>query len=517
VPGSIDISLIVCAYAMSRELPRTIYSLSRDYQHGLADIDYEILVVDNGSPEPVDEAALQRIAPNLRVLQTSPAPQSPVKAINAAAEASDSRILGVFIDGARMASPGLIARALDAYKSDPTKVIGTLGFHLGPDVQMRSFFAGYNQAVEDQLLATTPWRENGYTLFHISALAASSAEGWFGCIAESNGVFLDRRMWRELGGFDERFCAPGGGFVNLDFWERAVRASGYRPWIILGEATFHQVHGGAATNGTVAARGRMSDEYRQIRGADFVTPAYRPQFVGRLDEEMMARRVGAPQGPPRRVQSIGERAFAVSLPPHLMDSVQAGTLRTRYKGLRLAKNPFDLALYLRLLQNLNPRTIIEIGTLEGGSAVWLRDQCSSLGLNTQVLSLDVTVPPVQVEGVIFYRADSTRPSETFPTDDILRTPHPWLVIEDSSHTYDGVKSVLSYFDSLLRSNDYLVVEDGAVADLRDEDYRRYNDGPNRAVAEFIAGAGDRYRIDTESCDFYGYNMTYCPNGWLVRL
>jgi glycosyltransferase involved in cell wall biosynthesis len=282
-----DVTLIVCAYAMSRELPRTIYSLSRDYQRGLADIEYEILVVDNGSPEPVNEAALRRIAPNLRVLQTRPAPQSPVKAINAAAEASDSRMLGVFIDGARVASPGLIARALDAYESDSTKVIGTLGFHLGPDVQMRSFFAGYNQAVEDQLLSTIPWRENGYTLFHISVLAGSSTEGWFGCISESNGVFLDRRMWRALGGFDERFGAPGGGVVNLDFWERAVSASGYRPWIILGEATFHQVHGGAATNGTEAARAQMFDEYRQIRGRDFVTPRYRPQFVGCLNEEVM--------------------------------------------------------------------------------------------------------------------------------------------------------------------------------------------------------------------------------------
>jgi cephalosporin hydroxylase len=511
-----DVSLIVCTYAMSRELPNTIYSLSRGYQRDLAGVEYEILVVDNGSPEPVDEATLRFIAPNLRVLRTHPAPQSPVKAINAAAAASDGRLVGLFIDGARMASPGLIARALEAYDSDPTKVIGTLGFHLGPDVQMRSVFAGYNQAVEDQMLATTPWRENGYALFHISALAGSSAEGWFGCIAESNAVFLDRQVWQRLGGFDERFVAPGGGCVNLDFWERAVSASGGRPWIILGEATFHQVHGGVATNGTEAARAVMFDEYRQIHGRDFVTPRYTPQFVGRLDDEMMARRVGVPTGAPRHAYSVNGRAFAISLPPHLIDSVQAGTLRTRYKGMRLSKNPFDLVLYLRLLQNIKPRTIIEIGTSEGGSAIWLRDQCRTLGLDTRVLSLDLAMPTLQAEGVTFYKADSTRPSETFPTNVILSAPHPWLVIEGSAHSYASVRAVLSYFDELLKSNDYVVVEDGVVADLRDQRYREFDDGPNRAVAEFIANAGDKYRIDTDSCDFFGYNMTYCPNGWLVR-
>lgn len=510
------VSLIVCAYAMPRELLRTIYTLSRNYQRDIVDVDYEIIVVDNGSPEPVDEAELRRIAPNLRVLSTRAAPQSPVKAINAAAAGSRGHIVGLFIDGARMASPGLIARALEAYDSDSTKVIGTLAFHLGPDAQMRSVYAGYDRAIEDELLESINWRENGYTLFNISALAGPSMEGWFGCIAESNAVFVDREIWNTLGGLDERFAAPGGGCVNLDFWERAVNASGNRPWIVLGEATFHQIHGGAASNGTDAARASMFEEYRRIRGCEFVIPRYKPQFVGHLDAELMARRVGARADPPRRVYSIGARRFAVSLPPHLMDSVQTGTLRTRYRGLRLAKNPFDLALYLRLLQNLRPRTIIEIGTSEGGSAIWFRDQCRTLELDTQVLSLDLVTPPLQEEGITFFKADSTRPGETFPTADIRSTPHPWLVIEDSAHTYDSVSAVLSYFDELMVSNDYIVVEDGVVADLRDQYYRQYNDGPNRAVAEFIARTRDRYRIDTDICDFYGYNATYCPNGWLTR-
>lgn len=472
--------------------------------------------MDNGSPEPLDETALAEIAPNARVVRTYPASPSPVQAINAAANSANGRMLGLFIDGARMASPGLITRARQAYRSDPSKVIGSLGFHLGPDVQMRSVFAGYDQAIEDRLLNATPWRENGYKLFEISALAGSSAEGWFGCISKSNGLFLDSALWRELGGFDGRFMTPGGGLANLDFWERAVAASGGRPWMILGEGTFHQVHGGVATNGDNSAREPMSAEYRQIRGRNFITPRYEPQFVGALSDELISRRVGVPTKAPRKAHSINDRAFAVALPPHLLDTVQGGTLRTRYKGLRLAKNPFDLALYLRLLQVLRPRTIIEIGASEGGSAVWLRDQCRMLGMNTKILSLDLARPPATVEDVIFYEADSTRPHETFPNKEILCAPHPWLVIEDSAHSYASVSAVLGYFGDLLQPNDYIVVEDGVVADLRDQHYRQFDDGPNQAVAEFLAQEGGRYRIDTDYCDFYGYNMTYCPNSWLVR-
>ena len=184
--------------------------------------------------------------------------------------------------------------------------------------------------------------------------------------------------------------------------------------------------------------------------------------------------------------------------------------------MRLCKNPFDLALYLRLLQQLAPRTIIEIGASEGGSALWFVDQCRALQLETEVLSIDLIPPSVEAKGLTFFHGDSSRPGESFPTERIANAPHPWLVIEDSAHTYQSVRAVLRYFDAFLKSGDYIVIEDGVVADLQGQAYRKYEDGPNRAVAEFLMHAAGRYRIDSATCDFYGSNLTYCPNGWLVR-
>src|SRR5205823_2568041 len=95
--------------------------------------------------------------------------------------------------------------------------------------------------------------------------------------------------------------------------------------------------------------------------------------------------------------------------------------------------------------------------------------------------------------------------------------HPWLVVEDSAHLFEVTLAVLEFFDAHLDRDDYIVVEDGVVAFLPGEIYRRYEQGPNRAVEQFLLRNSDAYEIDRSLCDFYGYNATYNPNGWLRRV
>lgn len=283
-----EISILVCAYNMQRELPRTVYTLSSAYQTGLDGAAYELVVLDNGSTPAVDGDALRAIVPHVRVIRPDVCMASPARAINAAMRQLRGELLGLWIDGARLASPGIVGRAVEAWQADASRAIGTLAFHLGPDVQMRSVFDGYDVATEDALLASVPWRQDGYRLFDIAVPAGSSAAGWFGCIEETNGFFADRGLWHTLGGLDERFAAPGGGFVNLDLWRRAVEASQRQPWMILGEGTFHQVHGGAATNGTHEARAAMGREYEEIHGCAFEMPTYQARFVGNFSGRRMS-------------------------------------------------------------------------------------------------------------------------------------------------------------------------------------------------------------------------------------
>src|SRR5438093_1498870 len=97
---------------MARELPRTLRSLAPDYQQGIAADHYEVVVVDNGSPAPIDPAVLAAFPGRLRAKRIDPAPPSPAHAANVGAEMADGELVGLLIDGARIASPGLLGRAL---------------------------------------------------------------------------------------------------------------------------------------------------------------------------------------------------------------------------------------------------------------------------------------------------------------------------------------------------------------------------------------------------------------------
>lgn len=276
-----DVSLIVVVYNMAREASRTLLTLSAAYQQNIAADKYEVIVVDNGSTPPFDPHVLEALKGNFRLIRIDGATPSPVQAINHALSEARGKLIGVMIDGARMASPGLIALAGMAERLADRVVILTLGFHLGSEVQMNSVMLGYDQEKEDRLLAQSGWTENGYRLFDISVFAGSSAGGWFRPISESNAIFMHRELWNELGGFDERFQMPGGGLVNLDMLSRAVQSAN-AVVTLLGEGTFHQIHGGIATNAPHSPWDVFHAEYMEIRGHAFQTPTYRSLYLGAI-------------------------------------------------------------------------------------------------------------------------------------------------------------------------------------------------------------------------------------------
>lgn len=272
------VSLVVIAYNMARELPRTLRSLSPAMQRGAGDIDYEIIIVDNGSESPVAWPG----DPRVTVVRIADAQRSPAAAVNRGLAEARGALIGVMIDGARIASPGLISHAVRAALLHPRPVVATLGFHIGPDLQINSVRAGYDQATEDALLREADWEDDGYRLFAISSFAGSSSDGWFMPIAESNALFMTASMWRELGGYDERFVLPRGGFVNLDAYARACSLPGARLVVLLGEGTFHQLHTDVPPSVLESALEGFEAEYRDIRGRSFERPRPDTLYLGHV-------------------------------------------------------------------------------------------------------------------------------------------------------------------------------------------------------------------------------------------
>lgn len=237
------LSVVIACHAMARELPRTLRSLAPPYQRDAGKL--EVIVVDNGSPSPPRAEDFAALGLDLRVMRVDRPGPSPVAAVNLGLAAARAPLVGVWIDGARLASPGLLAACAAAAQLHPRAVVATLNHQLGPTRQHQAALTGYCQAVEDALLDGIGWPDDGYRLFDIATpeLAAPTAP-----MLESNALFLARAMWDELGGFDPAFTEPGGGVANPDTFIRACALPGAQLVRVLGEGTFHQFHGGVSTS-----------------------------------------------------------------------------------------------------------------------------------------------------------------------------------------------------------------------------------------------------------------------------
>ena len=141
------LSIVVIAYDMDREVARTLRSLTCGYQHGVNSSDYEVVLIDNGSPRPLDQEMLAAFPGQLRTIRLDPAAPSPAHAANVGLDMAKGDLVGLLIDGARLASPGLLGQSLIARRLDDRAVVATLAWHLGSEPHMRAKDVGYDQAL----------------------------------------------------------------------------------------------------------------------------------------------------------------------------------------------------------------------------------------------------------------------------------------------------------------------------------------------------------------------------------
>lgn len=201
------------------------------------------------------------------------------------------------------------------------------------------------------------------------------------------------------------------------------------------------------------------------------------------------------------------RGWSSSINPKIFPnrSTKLGALSLTYKGLMHVKTPFDLALYTRLIWELQPRTILELGSLQGGSGLWLADHMSVLCENPgEVHSFDLHTKCIHESAkhplLTFHEIDLSQ-VETLDKGLLMRLAHPWLVIDDA---HVQIFSTFSYLNHFLVSGDYYVIEDN----------------PMRADKEIVDGLElvekSGFLIDTYYTDAFGSNLTCAPNAWLRK-
>lgn len=280
------LSAIVVFFNMRREAPRTLYSLSREYQ-GLGDRRYEVIAIDNGSSEPLSSGLVRSFGPEFSYHYVQTDNPSPCETINEFVSNARFDNVMVIIDGARILSPGIAQLTLTALKAFAHPFIYTIGMHLGTKPQNYLVSTGYGQLVEDELLQRIDWKQNGYSLFSVSCPALSSKNGFFSRLSESNCFTLRKEDFTTAGSYRSEFKNAGGGLCNLELFNRLNDCMWLQPVVLLGEASFHQFHGGVATNVPISEHPWkvMEKEYAEIVGERYRNKFRPPFYLGPFREE----------------------------------------------------------------------------------------------------------------------------------------------------------------------------------------------------------------------------------------
>ena len=280
------LSVVVNFYNMQREAVRTLHSLTTGFQTGIQETEYEVIVLDSNSSKPLDPVWVESIQDNFTYRYVESQWPSPCEAMNVGIEMAKSDYVVCIIDGARILSPGVLSKMIQANTLFDNAFVQTMAMHIGEKIQNESAEEGYNQKLEDELMATVDWEKDGYQLFNISCLAGSSSKGFLNPVPECNCFSAPKNKLLELDGFDERFKAPGGGIVNHDVLNRMMEDESIQPVMLLGEATFHQFHGGVATNVPWAMHPMkvFKEEYMELRGKPYEPVVRQPIYFGNIHE-----------------------------------------------------------------------------------------------------------------------------------------------------------------------------------------------------------------------------------------
>jgi glycosyltransferase involved in cell wall biosynthesis len=242
------LSVIVIGYKMPGQLANTLFTLSAGYQLGVAEQDYEVIVVENASNDNFDESILPSLGGNFHFFRREEAASTPVPAVNFAFERCRGKAIGLMIDGARMITPRVIQYVLASQRISNQFFTVVPGYHLGAQAQHLNVSSGYNEATEKKLLDSTNWRNNGYELFSIADISGANPNGYLQPIMECNCMFASAASYKKIGYADKRFTQRGGGAINLHMF-RSLGLLEENKYIVLpGEGSFHQYHGGVTTS-----------------------------------------------------------------------------------------------------------------------------------------------------------------------------------------------------------------------------------------------------------------------------
>jgi cephalosporin hydroxylase/SAM-dependent methyltransferase len=519
-----ELAVVVVVHNMQREARRTLHSVSRGYQRGIDGLRYEVIVVENGSDpaQRLGDEFVRSFGPEFRYIDLGDdATPSPAGAINRGIAASSAPNLALMIDGAHVLTPGVLRFGMLALTTYAPAIATAKQWYVGPGQQPQMVAGGYDRRYEDRLFAAIRWPSDGYRLFEVGHFVGD--RDWFDGEWESNCIFVPRHLLEQVGAMDESFSEPGGGLVNLDFFERMAGTPGVTLVTMLGEGSFHQVHGGTTTNRVDPHEllKTYNDQYEELRGRRFRVPPQRTHYIGHLP-------LGARRSKPRRMTTFQHfrRAHVEASdtrPSHPVPMPQ--DLRTEFidafwrsgvwhqatwLGNCVHRSPTDLFVYQELIFRLRPEWIVETRTGAGGRALFLASICELIA-SGRVLSIDgygLTDPP-EHQRITYLRGDPAAPETAAQARKILgEQPRALVILGGGSGAQ--VLAAFRNYAPFVPVGSYVVVEDTVLQG--NPVWSDFGAGPAAAVYEIVE---EPEFVQDYSLERFG--LTFNAGGFLKRV
>jgi cephalosporin hydroxylase len=186
--------------------------------------------------------------------------------------------------------------------------------------------------------------------------------------------------------------------------------------------------------------------------------------------------------------------------------------QTTHRGVTVYKCPLDLWIYQEIINEIHPDLIIETGTALGGSAYFMADLCDTLGKG-HVVSIDIEDDPGRPSHprVTYLTGSSVDPNIVEQALATLPPGGTAMVILDSDHSMEHVKTELNVYAPVVTLGSYLVVEDTNVHGH--PALPSFPAGPMEGLQQFLTTT-DEFEVDTNQEKFM---LTFNPSGFLKRV
>jgi len=185
-----------------------------------------------------------------------------------------------------------------------------------------------------------------------------------------------------------------------------------------------------------------------------------------------------------------------------------------WMGHRAQKNPMDAWIYQEIIYEVKPEVIVEIGSCEGGSTLYLAHLLDIVGQG-KVISVDIDRSKFSVkhDRIIEITGDCSS-DEVIKKVAGLCAGKRTLIIHDGDHSESAVYRDLGLYADLVSLGSYLIVEDGIMDLFKPWSvFGTLKPGPLPAIERFIKNNPD-FAIDEGR---ERYLMTYNPKGFLKRI